>query len=112
MQRWRFVVLAALIAGPVLVLVIFGMMYMWEHGLSFWLWWPLSGSLVLAWYLGWRWMKKKRLLGDPFTVPIYWTERDHQAWALVEARAKDDIQNKADQLMDFNFYAKTAETMA
>ena len=112
MQRWRFYVLAALVAGPVLVLISFGMVYMWQTGLSFWLWWPLSGSLVLAWYLGWRWMKKKRLLGDPFDVPQYWTERDHQAWALVEARVKDDIQTKAELLTDFGFYAKTAESLA
>jgi predicted GTPase len=112
MQRWRLITLAALVATPVLVLVGFGVYFLWISDLSFWVWWPLAGCIVLAYILAWRWQKGQRLLSVDFTVPLYWTERDQQAWKLVEARAKQAVQHPSEQLTSLPFYVETAQAMA
>jgi small GTP-binding protein len=111
MQRWRLIILAGLIAAPILVLIGLGMYYLWWTGWAFWVWWPLTGSIALAYFLGWRWQKKQHLLRADTTVPLHWTERDRQGWHLVEARAKQAAQHPADQLTSFQFYVDTAQSM-
>src|SRR5437867_4816528 len=76
MQHWRWFVLAALVAVPILVLIGFGVYHLWWTGLGFWLWWPLMGCLALAYFLAWRWQKRRRLLRVDFTAPPHWTDRD------------------------------------
>src|SRR5439155_14792401 len=112
MRRWRWFVLAALVAAPVLVLVGFGIYHLWWTGLGFWLWWPLTACLALAYFLGWRWQKQRSLLRVDFTVPLHWTDRDREAWHLVEARAKHVPDLQADQLTSLTFYLDTAKSMA
>src|SRR5207247_10376179 len=74
LQHWRFLVLGGLVATPVLILVGFGMYHLWWTGLAFWVWWPLSASLVLAVFLGWRWQKQNRLLRLDFSPPRHCPE--------------------------------------
>jgi len=112
MQRWRFIVLAALSATPILVLVGFGAYYLWWSDLAFWVWWPLAGCIVLAYVLAWRWQKGQRLLKAEAAPPLHWTERDRQAWHLVEARAKQAVQHPSEQLTALPFYVETAQAMA
>lgn len=112
MPRWRLFVLAGLVAAPFLILVGFGMYHLWYSGLAFWLWWPLSASLAIAYFLAWRWQKKQRLLPDTATVSLHWTERDRQAWRLVEARAAQLTQLQPGQVTDLNTYVTTAQEMA
>src|ERR1700724_399162 len=97
MKRARIVVLATLALAPVLTLVAFGMYHLWSTGLAAWVGWPLTGCIVLAYVLGWRWITRQHLLRLDEEVPIHWTERDHRAWTLVEARAQEVINLKTEQ---------------
>jgi predicted GTPase len=112
MRSWRLVVLAALVAAPILVLIGFGVYHLWLTGLAFWLWWPLMGLVALAYFLGWRWQKAQKLLRVDFSAPLHWTERDRQAWRLVEARAQQVPQGLGDRLTSVLFYLETAEAIA
>jgi len=58
MSRWRLLVLTGLIAAPVLFLIAAGSYLLWERGWWFRVWWPMSGCLALAYFLGWRWQRK------------------------------------------------------
>src|SRR5207245_3867005 len=88
MSKWRIAVLAFLIAAPFLFLTAYGSYTLWVEGWSFWVWWPMTASLALAYYLAWQWQRKNKLLQVEFNPELHWTERDKQAWKLVEARAK------------------------
>ena len=88
MSRWRLAVLIALVAAPVVFLLAVGAYALWQSGWGFWVWWPMSACLALAYFLGWRWQRKFRLLRLDFDAPLHWTDRDRRAWQLVEARAK------------------------
>jgi len=113
MQRWRILVLVGLVAAPLLVLIGLGCYHMWLTGLGIWLWWPLSGCIAFAYVLAWRWQKKSRLLPSEPAPPLHWTERDREAWHLVEARAKNRVkQAKPEQFTSFALYIETAENLA
>lgn len=110
--HWRWVVLVALLIGPLLFLIGAGIYFLWQAGLWFYLWWPLTASFALAFFLAWRWQRRQFLLGLDFTPPMHWTERDRQAWKLVEARANRGEQISPDQLVSYNFYTHIAHQMA
>src|SRR5262249_21859245 len=52
------------------------------------------------------------LLQVDFTPSLHWTERDRQAWLLVEARAKAGTKLSPDQLSSVQFYVQTGQEMA
>jgi predicted GTPase len=112
MQRKRLIALAILIAAPIVTLIGLGIYHLWWTGWGFWLWWPLAACFALAYFLAWRWQKKQRLLRVDLNPPLHWTERDRQAWGVVEARAKQIPQVKVDKLTDLNYYVQTAQEMA
>lgn len=113
MSRWRIVIVLALLAAPVAALAALGAVFLWQRGWWFWAWWPLSLSFVLAYGLAWYWQRRHRLLRPlDLAPPLHWTERDREAWLLVEARAKAAAQLPGDKLTDFRFYADTAQEMA
>jgi predicted GTPase len=114
MSRWRIVIVVALVVLPLLVLAGLGSLWLWQQGLALIAWWPMAGCMMVGYLLGWYWMRSNRLLKPPdFAPPMHWTDRDKQAWTLVEARAKagEKVQS-ADMLMDPAFYQKTAEELA
>src|SRR5438045_956434 len=112
MSKWRLVVLALLLLAPVLALLGFGSWFLWERKWWFYAWWPLAGCLSLASLLAWRWQRKRRLLSIDYDSLPHWTERDQQAWQLVEARARAGEQVAADQFSDLNFYLQVSQEMA
>ncbi len=112
MARWRWLTLAALVFLPLLALVGLGMYHLWSIGWSFWAWWVISGSFALAFFLGWRWQKTKRLLTVDFTPEPHWTDRDREAWKIVEAKATQGGELKAEQLVSFPYYVETAQQLA
>jgi predicted GTPase len=111
-QRWRLIILGALIVAPSLFLMGYGAYQMWLQGWSGWAWWPMAGSLALAYILAWRWQRKQRLLRAELDTPLHWTDRDLEAWKLVEARAKAATKIPSDKLGDVPFYLETAKEMA
>ncbi|MBI3408543.1 MAG: GTPase domain-containing protein [Planctomycetes bacterium] len=111
-RHWRLLVVGGLFVAPIVALICFGSYYLWISGLAFWLWWPLTGSLVLAVYLGWRWQKQRQLLRNDFAPPLHWTERDRQAWHIVEDRATQAAQLKAEQMTSLPFYVESGQALA
>jgi uncharacterized protein len=112
MSKWRLAVVALLIAGPCLFLMGYGGYQLWLSGLSFWVWWPMMASLAAAYILGWYWQKRQKLLRIDFTPQLHWTDRDRQAWQLVEQRAKSAEKVPSDNFMKFSFYTDVAQEMA
>jgi predicted GTPase len=112
-QRWRLIILGILVAAPLVFLISYGSYELWLHGWSFWAWWPMSACWALAYFLAWRWQRKNRLLRVDFgDSPLHWTDRDLQAWKLVESRAKAGADIPPDKLSTLPFYVETAQEMA
>jgi predicted GTPase len=112
MRRWRLYVLILLIALPTGFLLAAGAYFIfWQSNWSWWIWLPMMACLSLAYFLGLYWQCKNRLLQLDFTAPLHWTDRDRQAWQLVEARAKAGAQLDADKLSSPPFYLETAQDM-
>lgn len=111
MRYWRLIVLAVLLAAPTLLLIVLGIVRAAELGWWFWLGWGMLACFGLAYFLGWYWQRRRQLLRVDFDVPLHWTERDREAWKLVEARAKTADNIPADKLSDPEFYLQTAREM-
>jgi predicted GTPase len=112
MNKWRIAVVLVLFLGPFVFLASFGGYALWQRGWSFWAWWPMTASIALAYVLGAYWQKKRKLLHIEFSPEIHWTDRDKQAWKLVEARAKEGSKIPSDKLIQFDFYSETGQAMA
>src|ERR1700730_11843338 len=100
MRRWRIVILAFFVAAPLLFLAACGIYFLWSSGNLQWAWWPLTACLAIAYILGWRWQKQQHLLRVDFTAPMHWTDRDKEAWKLVQARAKGAEKLDSKKLSD------------
>ena len=113
MSRWRIILVVFLITIPLLVLAVTGSYYLWTKGLSFHVWWPLAGCMILGYLLAWYWQQKRMLLRPvDFAAPLHWTERDQEAWKLVKARAEQASKINMDDFVEFQFYVDTAQEMA
>jgi predicted GTPase len=112
MRYWRLIVLALLLAGPTVFLIGCGAYYLWESGLWHVVWWPLAACLAVGYILGWHWQRRQQLLRVDFTPPVHWTERDQQAWKLVQARAAAAAKSDIQKLSDVPHYLATAQEMA
>src|SRR6516225_10713193 len=112
MRHWRIVILAFLVAAPLLFLAGCGIYFLWSEGHWQWAWWPLTACLAFAYILAWRWQKQQHLLRVDFTAPMTWTDRDKNGWKLVQARAKKTEKLDSQKLSDDTFYFQTAKDMA
>lgn len=112
MNRWRFLILGLLVAAPFVFLLGYGSYHLWLSGWSAWVWWPMAACVSLAYLLGWYWQRQNRLLRLDQSPPLFWTDRDRQAWQLVEARARAGAQLDGDKLSSLDFYVATAQQMA
>ena len=69
--------------------------------------------MILGYVLAWHWQKRQQLLRPvDSTPPLHWTERDRQAWKLVETRAQGIGKLDPDKLTQFEFFVDTARDMA
>jgi len=89
-----------------------GFYFLWQIGWGLFLGWGLLGCMGLAYFLALRWQKKQKLLQPPMEMPMAWTERDHQAWKIVEEQTRRIKDLNADQLISVKAYQETAETLA
>lgn len=113
MSRWRLVVVGLLFAIPLVGLMGLGTYYLWEKHLWFAVWWPMALLFIAGYVLAWHWQRTNRLLRpDDSAPPLHWTERDMQAWRLVEQRAEAAQRLTPDQMTDIPFYVETAQQMA
>ena len=90
MSRWRIYTVLALMVVPVLILTAYGGYALWkEFWWGAWIWVPMTVSMAVGWFLAWFWQRNKTLLRPVnFEPNVHWTERDQQAWKLVQARAR------------------------
>jgi predicted GTPase len=113
MSRWRILVVFFLVIAPFLALAVLGSYYLWRAGLMLWVWWPLFGLTALGYFLAWYWQRRRTLLRPvDFTPPVEWTDRDREAWRLVEERARKAPEVDPGRLVEINFYVDTARDMA
>src|SRR5438876_8174734 len=112
MRHWRIALLILLFAAPALFFAAVGIYFVTERGWWLWVGWAMLACVALAYFLAWRWQRGKRLLTHDVDVPLHWTERDREAWKLVEARAQAAEKLSLDKLSTIDFYWETARDMA
>lgn len=112
MSRWRIAVVLGLIALPLLILAGVGSYHLWTGGWLFIFWCVMAGCMAAGYVLGIYWHSKKRLLHHPeFANPTHWTDRDREAWKLVEERAKKAVSLTTDEMSEPDTYFATAKEM-
>lgn len=112
MTRGRLLILAGLIALPVVFLLGAGAYHLWDRGWSFYAWWPMGLCLATAYILAWRWQKGMRARQTEAPPSLHWTDRDREAWKLVEARVKAGDAVPPEKFEQPQFYFDTAQEMA
>jgi predicted GTPase len=114
MSRWRIAVVGLLIALPFAFLALAGTWYLWrELRGGFLIWCGVTAMMGLGYALGWYWQRRRQLLHPVVSEsPVYWTERDRQAWQRVEARAKAAAEIDPAKFTDLQYYVAVGEEMA
>ena len=113
MSRWRIYTVLALLVVPVLIVAAYGCYALWaDYWWGAWVWIPMTLSMAVGWGLAWYWQHNKTLLRPVnFEPNVRWTDRDKQAWKLVETRAAASKEVNADQFVDPQFYLAVAQQM-
>jgi predicted GTPase len=112
MKWWRWYVLLGLFALPAILLMGFGLYFLWQSGWGLLLGWMLLACIGLSYYLANHWQKKQRLL-QPLQAPTpAWTERDQAAWKIVETYVAKGQKYNATELLLSNTYQDTAQNLA
>ena len=89
------------------------MYYLWTIHWGFWAWWPMFFLMATGYGLAHYWQRNKSLLRPPeLVVPTHWTNRDKEAWKLVEARAARGRPSRRAKLTEPSFFLQTAQEMA
>ncbi len=113
MSRARIGLLVVLFLAPWCFLVGVGSYHLWESGWLFAAWWPMFLSFGLAYYLAWRWTRRRSLFPSTDSPSLnYWTDRDKLAWAKVDSKAKSFATISPDQLADPRHYSDLALDLA
>jgi predicted GTPase len=110
----RIAVVLILAFAPVVFLVGVGFYHLWDAGWSFVTYWPMAACWLAAYLRGAYWSRRRKPTaagaGEP--TPNYWTDRDKQAWQLVEAHIAEIHAMSAEQFSDLKRYAADAQTLA
>lgn len=112
MTKARLILLAALVALPIVFLIGAGAYHLWHTGWAFWAWWPMGLCLAAAYILMWRWQKQIRLRQADVPPPLHWTDRDRDAWKLVEERVAAGESVPSEKFEDPKYYFDTSQEMA
>ncbi len=116
MSTRRLIAVALLSLAPFVFLIGVGSYHLYSTGWGFLAWWPMMGCFALAYFFGWRWTRGSRakLLPDTGVAdpPATWTDRDRQAWRVVEARAAAIKSITVEEVADAHRYADTAISLA
>ena len=114
--RLRIAAVAFFFLAPMAFIIGVGVYHLWATGWGFIAWWPMAGCFLLAYYLAYRFTKRKADVLLPNTgldeVPSYWTERDREAWKSVQAFAENAPPPSTDEISDMNRYAHDAQALA
>src|SRR6266545_2685479 len=112
MTRLRLIVLILMFTAPFLFLMGAGGYHLWETGWMVWAWIPMFLCFVFAYFLAWRWTKRKNLPPTDAQAQGYWTERDNAAWEKVLAKAKSYEKITGEQIEDPKHYTDLALDLA
>ncbi|MCE9531301.1 MAG: 50S ribosome-binding GTPase [Planctomycetes bacterium] len=112
MTRRRIIFLIALAAVPFLFLMGVGSYHLWQSGWFFYAWWPMALCFATAYFLAWRWQKQmhKQVADEP--PPMHYTDRDREAWKLIEERIRATDKVKIEELTGLQLYTDTAQQMS
>lgn len=114
--RLRVAIFLLLFLGPVLGMAALGSYYLWEHGWLLWSWLISAVCMVAAYGLGWYWTRNRSGLVLPppsqRQAQDYWTERDLQAWKIVQQYADASRKLRMDEIADHERYAADAQELA
>ncbi len=109
MSLWRLYLISLLVAAPIVTLVVAGGILLWQTGHYFVLWWLFPVCWLPAWLLARRWRKQfvaPEVTGEPGSG--YWTERDKQAWQLVQATQENAAGIAPERFTDPQLYLQSA----
>jgi len=117
MSLRRIKLKAALVAGlylvPVLFLVGVGLYHLAVEGWAVYTYWPMVACWVGAFLLGWYWTRKpKQKPANEVPTPDYWTDRDKDAWKIVEAHTTTADGLSIDELTEIDHYSQSAQQLA
>lgn len=109
MSLWRLYLISLLVLVPIATLVVAGAVALWQIGHYFLLWWLFPICWLPAWLLARRWRKHfvlPEMTGEPPSE--YWTERDKQAWQLVQEAQENAGAIAAERFADPQFHLQAA----
>lgn len=113
MSRWRLAVVLLLGAVPLAVLLGIGSYALWHSGYGWYIWWPMTICMTTGYTLAWYWLRKRRLIAPvDFAPPMHWTDRDKQAFKIVEERAQELAKQDISKTSDLMFYSTFAQQLA
>ena len=115
--KLKLAVILVLALAPVLVVAGVGYVHLWERGWAFFAWGGTAVCFAFAYALGWYWTRRGSMKSalpptGPETAPGYWTDRDREAWKLVEAHAAGADALTPDQMKDADRYSAEAQKLA
>ena len=113
LKLWRWLVILALYAVPVAAFFAVGVVVVWRSGRYGWVWWlaPLCWIAAYALTRAWRARLAPPLETD-FSAAEHWTDRDREAWQVIEAQQRQIGKIAADQLTDPHFYLQSVMDLA
>ena len=112
--KLRIATVAVLMLAPFLFLLGVGLYHIWDSGYTFMAWWPMALCFLAAYGLAWHWTRRKNTLLMPkvkIDAPNYWTDRDREAWAVVQVYSESVPALAADDLSDMTRYAADAKVL-
>lgn len=116
LRNWRAWVLIALISVPFGIYVVFGSLWLLEHG---WLWVSAMalgwiGSYALFAYLADRWTRSKNPLLPPldWDAPHTFSPRDREAWQIVQTMSNRAEESAIEALTIGDIYIDTGRELA
>lgn len=115
--KLKVAVVGSLAFAPVIFLCGVGMYHLYDTGWSYIAYWPMIlcflGSYICAWYWTRRPRTPAEAVPDTGERPAdYWTDRDREAWKLVESHAVGAGRLSQDEMLDLQRAAKDAEELA
>ncbi len=112
--KLRIAIVVLLFAAPVFFLLGVGVYHLWDAGYAFAAWWPMALCFLAAYGLAWHWTRRRKSLMMPkgkVEVPNHWTERDKEAWAVVQAYSESIPPLAEKDLSDMTRYAADAKVL-
>src|SRR5438477_429990 len=101
MTKARILAVTVLFLAPFAFMMGVGGYHLYSTGWGFVAWWPMALSITAAYGLAWYWTRKSGGV-LPITgvaeAPAYWTDRDRQAWQIVETKAAALVPPTAEPL--------------